>query len=517
MTIQPRGKAASFIRRSIPVIDSIIGNLGDIRVKRNLKDALAELNGFQKERDDYSKFMTMSDSLSRVKLTNEDLYKPNGDYSVVDTTGAISNTDAYKEYSRIIDENNTKVNEGDTSLSMLEATPDSFKQFITSNPQYYKELTDKGHINLDKTPIAPEELDKIYFEKAGIKDPNDVQFYTEYSKNKFNPNNYNERLLKFIYGKEDDLTSQGTLADTQYKKLLQFAGLLNISPQTTSNEDPLKKLSPDKWKVGNYNGVPYWYADVYDDKTRQWTKQYIQPLTEEEAKKNKVNQKKKLSDFTVDEFKNTSYDDLIKNYSASDLYDNFNQLPKEIQDKLYEAFPDWKAEDMTGLKKGKSGRKSKGLGGLKFNTAYDADLKVLSDIGLKYKQTNTPYGDWEEKDKEKYEEHSNKILALNPDWSIEDVWSKVGDFEARKYKKQKQSKIELDSEDGSINPKTGLTPAQEWEEVQNIYKNLATAVSSGKMKQADAISTFSKWYKDNKGLLSPEVIKQIEEYIDQYL
>ena len=94
----PRGKAASFIRRSIPIIDSILGNIGDIKVKNGLNDALKELQGFKKQRDDYSKFNQYQSALLDAQQTimPEDEMKLTNDYDV--NTNGLEETEAYKTF-----------------------------------------------------------------------------------------------------------------------------------------------------------------------------------------------------------------------------------------------------------------------------------------------------------------------------------------------------------------------------------------------------------------------------------
>lgn len=436
------GRFVNFIRRNNPVIDSILGNINDITVKSNLKDALDELKGFKKQRDDYNKFATYQSALNNVNLQYEEYFKPTEDFKFNVGEDMLSGTETYKALVDTMKAKQPADNTTGGEQQPMKISEEEFKQFIKNNPDYYKELFDKKYISTVYEPITREEADKKRYEKAGLTDPNEIAWFNEYAKKRFNPNDYNEKLTQFVYGKQPGLTSRGRLGDSQYQMLANYAGMLGITPR--ESEDPMSKIDPGKWQVGDFNGSKYYYANVYNQGTGQWEKRFIRELNADELQQQTGKKGNKLSDLTPAELSNLTYDELLTKYSASDISNNFDKLPKEFQDKFYERFPDWKPEEDTGKTGSRSRtggrRRSYGgkLSGNREKLPYDNDLKAMSDLGMKYKDKK--WEDWSLTDQEKYNEHMQKIQNITGK-TKEEIWNEVGVYEQDKYyKKDKTEK-----------------------------------------------------------------------------
>jgi hypothetical protein len=342
------GRFVEILRRSNPVLDSLLGNLADLRVKKSYNEAIDEIEGkFRKEKTDYDKYLSYSEKLANTNLNPDEFIK------TVPVIDPLTNTQDWN-----ITADKTKLDDPNSEISKTlneyyktiegkelstEQQQQGFKEYVKANPEIYKKLHQNNHITpLNKTePLSEQEITNKYYQKAGITDNNEQQWYENYRKSNPNVQNYNERLLNFVYGKYQDLYSPGSLGDSYFKLFGNIANQYLINPKQ-EELDPLANIKPKEWTKEKVNNVWYWKADVYNKKTRQWEKRIVRPLSEQEIKDETVEKKKKLDEMTPIEFSALTYEDIIKNYGKAEIYGSLADFSNDIREKLFTIYPEWK-------------------------------------------------------------------------------------------------------------------------------------------------------------------------------
>lgn len=445
------GRFVNFVRRNNTLIDGVLGNLDDIRVKKNLKEALGELNQFKEERDNYNKFIRYADAISNVDMKLSDQYKKVPGFLFNE---GIENTDEYKAYvdklikdtESVVPAPETPENKGTqstdnpetTEAPKIQVTEDGLRQFILENPQYYKSLYEKGNI-IDKTePKSQEELYDEIYNKAGLTDPNERQWFETYKKS-FDVEGHNNSLSRFVAGQYPNLVSKGNLKGSYYDMFGGIASTYGIKPQKFADtDDPLEKANPKDWVPEQVDGRWYWTADVYNRKTKTWEKQQVKPMTAEEVKNKDGANGDNLKKMSGDELGRLTYEQLMKKFNPEDVADYLDYLAPDVQKQFLSKYPNIAAEiEAEGLKGSKTGskgrggrgyrRKSKGTDAVKLEGVD----KILGDINkVKAKNSGKKWEQFPRTDQLKIQALMNNYKkATDENLTEEEIWKLASDLE----------------------------------------------------------------------------------------
>ena len=407
------GRVAEALRRSSPLIDEILGNRDDIRVKKNLAEAYAELKPYEQEYNDQQKFRKMSQQVYSVKLDNTDKVKQVPDWNITGNDESLGKTNALTKFKEYLDTPEAK-----TSGAGYDNV--SLKKYLTDNPEHMAELQAQNLVSPTTRleAVTNDELKARIYQKAGFT-PEDMQFYDSRKSKAPNSDEHNNRLLNMIYGKHADLVSRGGLKSSLWDLYGKRAERLAM----TTPKFGFQKIGDKLYKYDDQGNM-----ELVDGGEKEKTIQDIRSMsdndlinsTPEQLKSyySVLNGKQKqlakelypslegttdMADLTAEQLGKLSYDDLVKKYSTKEIYGIIEDVAPDVRAKLYEKYPEWKP-DPTKSRTGRTGRRSSSL-----NTSIDSkvlksNIDYLSKTEIKNKG-KTP----DDKTKKAYTDKFNQV------------------------------------------------------------------------------------------------------------
>lgn len=318
-------------------LKNIFNNVSDIIVRDNYEDALKQLQPFRQAKQDRDRYYSLSEKINNVDFNKIPTTKQL-DTEGIDTNSYafqnLADTEAYKTFYDAYKKKNPTY-DGKTPIDIKE-----FNNYLNEYPEYRNELREKGIFKPMKETVKRDDneiLSDIYA-NAGMT-PDDVSFYNSYkTKVDSEITRQNQQLAQFVNTWTPYLISSGELGKTDLDLLTKQAAAYGLQkPEAIKYE--YKTVGNNLVKINPTNGK-YEIIQI--------------PTTGKEKKQS-------LNDLSANDLKKLTFDDLMK-YPTQEIYNHIGDYSKEIQDKIYEQYPDWKDVEKTSSRSGSphSGKKRSG-------------------------------------------------------------------------------------------------------------------------------------------------------------
>lgn len=290
-------KLVSILRDNADLLNSLFGNVNDLIVKSRYSDIMNELSTYEKQRNDYNRYLSMSDKVAGVSLDDSEYYNTVTNKGINYDDPNFQKSGAFTKYNEQLKQDYLKNNPDDPNGEKMNLTftNEDFIKYLEQNPDLQNEINTKYMKDVQsKTLKTKEELSNHIYNKAGFT-PEDVQFYNGYKQP--NPTEFNNNLTKVLYDNYAGLISSGSYQDLYAKMLQNKVGLLGIMPKPESDYQIISdekngtliyanKKNPNDRKIVQYrdpklnqkkpeldyslvtqeaDGKFYYYNDVWND------------------------------------------------------------------------------------------------------------------------------------------------------------------------------------------------------------------------------------------------------------
>lgn len=267
-------------------VQELLGNVSDLHVTDNYREAMDKLNSMDAEKERVAKFYDMYNRLQGVddNMVPKEREIEEQSFNYDDPRMYQSDNELNKRYADYV-ENYKKVNPDKEVMA--------FDKYVEAIPGLKDQLSVEGYYKTGKTKqsLTPEERQAEKYRLAGFEEQ-DIADYEQMLNEKLNQDDYNRKLQNLVYKYYPMLTSQGSKKDQMAKLFEKQAGekvlsikqgqngewkfeieggnVIKYNPKTgqysVSTLGKQEKETTKGWDIfEDANGNPYWGERVNKD------------------------------------------------------------------------------------------------------------------------------------------------------------------------------------------------------------------------------------------------------------